>query len=134
MGKLKKAKRSNRFDPLARGSSIAMEVEESRSSAPKRLNAHQQRHAERKRLQAEAAALKSARRKVSKADKHEMKKQKKALSRSINAIKEEKAALKRQKGTAEGAAAAGAGADEEEAAVGAAPFVFSLPTPERMRE
>ena len=81
MGKAKKSKTGKRFNPLARGD--AMAVDDGVAEPPKQLSAHQQRYMERKALKAEAEALKAQRRKVSKSNKFECKKQKKALSNSI---------------------------------------------------
>ena len=116
MGKVGKHKKSHRFNPLARGqASSGTQAEE----APKVLNAHQQRHLERKRLQAEAQALKQQKGKVSKANKFEHKAQKKALAKSIHALKAEAAALK-QKGATKGKPAAESNASPA--------FQFSLPS------
>ena len=81
MGKAKKNKKQGaRFNPLARGDAMVVDtaVEE-----PKRLSAHQQRYLERKNLKARVTDLKTQRRKVSKADKFEFKKQRKQLNAGI---------------------------------------------------
>ena len=82
MGKAKKAKKNKRFNPLARGD--AMAVDDADGEPPKQLSAHQQRHLERKTLKAEVEALKNQRRKVSKANMFQCKKEKKVLSASIH--------------------------------------------------
>ena len=51
MGKANKKKKSLRFNPMERGDS--MQAEGSKKSEQPKLSAHQQRHLERKRLQAE---------------------------------------------------------------------------------
>ncbi|EOD26227.1 hypothetical protein EMIHUDRAFT_115152 [Emiliania huxleyi CCMP1516] len=74
MPKSQKARKQARFNPLAAARRAAEGQEEPGTSAaaaeeaPK-LSAHQLRHIERKRLQAETAALRSSKLKVSKADK-----------------------------------------------------------------
>ncbi len=94
MGKAakKKSRRAGRFDPLSRPQSSAMQVE-GEEDAPK-LSAHQQRHLERKRNQAEQAALKQQRRKLSKADKLAHRKESKAISKALKGVKAEAAALR----------------------------------------
>ena len=132
MGKAAKAKRKHRFDPLARGKAAAdsMDVEGGDTGPSKPLSAHQQRHFERKRLQAEAQALKQQRRKVSKGDKLEAKRQKKELTKSLNAVKL-KAAANRMAQVARGADVDAGGCCNGMGVGTAAPqtFVFSLPPP-----
>ena len=55
-------------------------------SQQKPLSAHQQRHLERKRLQAEASALKKQKLKVSKTDKLAWKRDKKAVHKNLQAV------------------------------------------------
>tara|TARA_B110001452_G_scaffold27374_1_gene21469 strand:+ start:2745 stop:3167 length:423 start_codon:yes stop_codon:yes gene_type:complete len=122
MGKAKKTKQNKRFNPLARGN--AMAVDDADAEPPKQLSAHQQRHLERKTLKAEAEALKNQRRKVSKANKFQCKKEKKALSASIREkvlrANDKSSILQRP-----------APAPEPAAAAPTLPtnFMFSLPTP-----
>lgn len=93
MGKAKKKNRNaHRFDPLARPA--PMQVDGDEAEAPKAPSAHQQRHLERKRLQAEQQSLKQQRRKVSKANLLTHKKETKALSKSLRTLKDEAAALR----------------------------------------
>lgn len=88
MPKSQKARKQARFNPLAAARRAAEGQEEPGTSAaaaeeaPK-LSAHQLRHIERKRLQAETAALRSSKLKVSKADKVQHKRDKKALAREL---------------------------------------------------
>ena len=63
MGKASKKRRSAaRYDPLARPSDMRVDGEDVEPA--KQLSAHQQRHLERKRLQAEKVELKNQKRKV----------------------------------------------------------------------
>jgi hypothetical protein len=87
MGKAGKKKHAKRFDPLARPEATKMEDDEAEAAPPKQLSAHQQRHFERKRLQAEAEALKNQKRKVSKADKLIWKKESKNIGKTLKANK-----------------------------------------------
>ena len=114
----KKKPMAHRFDPLSRPEN-GMEVDR----APvKKLSAHQLRHLERKRLQAESTALKNSRRKVSKTNKLDHKKQKKALSAGIKVIKQQTAELKGNPL----ATNRKAGPSEE--------FAFALPMPGQRRD
>ena len=93
MGKAKKNKKAKaRFDPLARPAPSAMDAEgdDEEAAAPK-LSAHQARHLERKRLQAERLTLKQQKRKVSKADKLAWQSEQRSLSKTL---KTNKAALR----------------------------------------
>lgn len=122
MGKAKKSKQNKRFNPLARGD--AMAVDDAEAEPPKQLSAHQQRYLERKALKAEAEALKNQRRKVSKANKFECKKEKKALSASIREKTlraNDKSILQRPAPAPEPAAAPAPTLPTD--------FQFSLPTP-----
>ena len=94
MGKASKKKKHLRFDPLARPSSMHVDGEADEAPDVKPLSAHQQRHLERKRLQAEAASLKRQRGKVSKADKLVWKAEKKAITKQLHASKAQATALK----------------------------------------
>ena len=87
MGKAGKKKHAKRFDPLARPDVVRMEDDDAEAGPAKQLSAHQQRHFERKRLQAEAEALKNQKRKVSKADKLIWKKESKSISKTLKANK-----------------------------------------------
>lgn len=87
MGKAGKKKHAKRFDPLARPDAMKMDDDDAEAAPPKQLSAHQQRHFERKRLQAEAEALKNQKRKVSKADKLTWKKESKSISKTLKANK-----------------------------------------------
>ena len=93
MGKAKKAKKpATRFDPMARPATAAASADDDiPMDEPKQLSAHQQRHLERKRLQAEKIELKQKKNKVSKADKNAWKEEKKQLSLQQ---KQNRAALK----------------------------------------
>uniref|UniRef100_A0A7S4B2G7 Uncharacterized protein n=1 Tax=Chrysotila carterae TaxID=13221 RepID=A0A7S4B2G7_CHRCT len=127
-GKIRKSRKASaRFDPMAR--TPAAPGADQEIEAPRQLSAHQQRHLERKRLQAEAEALKNKRRKVSKANKLEHKKQKKAISRELKTLKQvSKQAASNSKsacGTADAANASPASLKD---------FTFVLPTPQRMDE
>ena len=89
MGKAKKAKNKAalRFDPLARPADGPHAAQTSKEEKP--LSAHQQRHMERKRLQAEATVLKNQKRKVSKADKIAWKRESKLISKTLQRNKNE---------------------------------------------
>merc|ERR1712227_1128002 len=88
MGKAKKShKNVLRFDPLARGPAKSGFTNDVDEEPRKNLSAHQQRHLERKRLQAEAEALKQQRRKISKSDKVAYQREKKALSQEMKSSK-----------------------------------------------
>ena len=116
MGKANKKKRSHglRFNPMERADS--MQTESSRKPEQPQLSSHQQRHLERKRLQAEAQDLKRQRGKVSKAmGKFQHKAEKKALTKSLHAVKAAAAALRSEPLAA--------------AAPAAASFAFDLPVP-----
>ena len=96
MGKAAKKQKKKRFDPLARPSNAPAPMDEDGpgSSDSKPLSAHQQRHLERKRLQAEVKSIKKQKLKVSKADKLAWKKEKKQLTKSLRAVQAEAVALK----------------------------------------
>ena len=87
MGKAGKKKNAKRFDPLARPDASKMEDDETEEAAPKQLSAHQLRHFERKRLQAEAESLRNMKRKVSKADKLAWKRESKSIGKTLKANK-----------------------------------------------
>jgi len=128
MGKAKKSKKHGaRFNPLARGDAMAVDGSQA-DEEPKQLSAHQQRYLERKALKAQVAELKTQRRKVSKADKFEFKKQKKSLSASIRGLTQkanDKTLAREASASAAAPAAAGAAAALPEG------FVFDLPQPTR---
>lgn len=91
MGKSNKKKHgARRFDPLARPSDAMMQDDD--EAAPvepeKPLSAHQQRHLERKRLQAEKIALKNQKAKVSKSDKLVWKEETKNIAKTLKANRE----------------------------------------------
>ncbi|KAL1510437.1 hypothetical protein AB1Y20_006744 [Prymnesium parvum] len=116
MGKAEKKKKKKRFSPMERGDKMNVD---SSQPAPKPLSAHQARHLERKRLQAEASELKRQRGKVSKAlSKFQYKAEKKALSKNLNVVKAAAASLRSTSfmSPAEGA--------EPESS---SPFSFNLP-------
>ena len=125
MGKAaKKKSKKHRFDPIGRRPD-AMDTEG--ASAPKPLSAHQARHLERKRLQAEMKGVKNASRKVSKANsKHAQKAQKKELRQNLKALKAQAAGLRNEKRGEHGGAAAASDEEEEQAAP---LFQFNLPVP-----
>ena len=92
MGKGKKARKSHRFNPIGRPGDN-MDVDGATES-PKQVNAHQARHIERKRLQAEMKGVRSASRKVSKGNKNTMKAQKKELRQSMQTLKAKASSLR----------------------------------------
>ena len=130
MGKDKKKKKAMRFDPLARpavasGSNVRS-GEDDEIAEPKQLSAHQQRHLERKRLQAEALALRQAKGKVSKADKLAWQREQRELGKTLQ---KSKAAL-RAASARFGEAMAVAEADAQPAAQVQPAFAgFNLPVP-----
>lgn len=125
MGKAaKKKKHASRFDPLARPAAMAVD-DDAMEAPPKALSAHQQRHLERKRLQAEALSLKRQCGKVSKADPLAHKREKKALKKSLKATKLESTALRAAKESASAGAAAAAPPDESSSSFTG----FDLPMP-----
>jgi len=129
MGKAGKKKKNaaRRFDPLARSVSMQVDSElDPAAAAPKALSAHQQRHLERKRLQAEARSLKDQRKKVSKADSLNHKREKKSITKSLRSVKEEAARLRARLPTA---AAADEASPAPLAADALANFSFDLPMP-----
>ena len=90
MGKASKKKRAaQRFDPLARpaASTNAADDDMDGDRPAKQMSAHRARHLERKRLQAETLALKSAKKKISKADKLNWQREQRALSKTLKASK-----------------------------------------------
>ena len=91
MGKAKKKRQNHRFNPLARPSGGTSDS--GAEVQPKALSAHQQRHLERKRLQAEKQQLKQQRRKLSKADRLQHRSESKAIAKSIKSVKQAAAAL-----------------------------------------
>jgi len=130
----KKSKLSARYNPVARGDgSSSMETDGAKpAGAAPRLNAHQERHVERKRLQADVAALRSATGKVSKGNKIQHKKDKKALQRELKQTKKAAKELgKRPKAATGGPDSAedATGMEEEEgcSAPDMGSFVFNLP-------
>ena len=96
MGKAdKKRKHIGRFDPLARPTDGPASMDEDQPPKDEKpLSAHQQRHLERKRLQAEVINLKKQKLKVSKSDKLAWKKEKKGLTKNLRAVQAEAAALR----------------------------------------
>ena len=127
MGKAAKKKKrgSNRFDPLSRPSAQEMQTDEPAAAKP--LSAHQQRHLERKRLQAETLALKAQRGKVSKASKLTCKKERRELTSKLKAAKQQ---LRLVKAGSLPPPAATQSEDDLVAAPPAAFQGFSLPQPE----
>ena len=117
MGKAKKQKKKqHRFNPIERSDTKV----EGKKPEPKPLSAHQARHLERKRLQAEAKELKRQRGKVSKAQaKFQLKAEKKALTMSLHDVKAKAAALKSEPLAKSQAAAVSTPST----------FTFNLPTP-----
>jgi|Transcript_35926 flagellar motility protein MotE (MotC chaperone) len=100
MGKAVRKRRAKnvRFNPMACASTAQDRTLEGSQSESKPLSAHQARHLERKRLQAEVTELKRQRGKVSKGvAKHQHKAEKKALSKSLRAVKAQAVALKMDK-------------------------------------
>jgi hypothetical protein len=131
--KAKKGKHALRFDPLARPAVAPRGVgeDEDEDEAPvKKLSAHQQRHLERKRAQAETEALRNQKRKVSKASKLEHQRETKAISAQLKASKHalHAASLHVRSADAPPAPAAEAKAAAEDAP--APLFAFNLPTPQ----
>jgi len=128
MGKAKKNKKKMaRFDPLARPAASSADMDDAVEVPEKKLSAHQQRHLERKRLQAEAQALKQQKRKVSKADKLAWQREKKELSR---ALKTSRQALRDASSSRPVAASSDAPVEEALADDAPAPFAgFDLPAP-----
>ncbi|KAL3892950.1 MAG: hypothetical protein SGPRY_014623 [Prymnesium sp.] len=114
MGKAARKKRNVRFNPMERAEAAGVEARESKG-----VSAHQARHAERKRLQAQAAELKRQRVKLSKGmNVVQRKAEKKALGKSLHAVKAQAAALKREKLSTPTA---------EAHASSSPPFAFHLP-------
>ena len=89
MGKAAKKRRQHRFDPLARPANRDDEMHDDADEPQPKLSAHQAKHFERKRLQQEARDLKRQRGKVSKANKLAHSIEKKALSKSLQAVRAE---------------------------------------------
>lgn len=126
MGKTKRGKLSgHRFNPLARpekaGPSSMSVDDDAGASGAKPLSAHQQRHLERKRLQAEVASLRHQGRKISKADKVGHKSAKKAIRQQLKTAKAEAEALRNR---------ISASVPPPAPSVAPAAFSFDLPMPE----
>jgi hypothetical protein len=128
MGKSKKRRNhAARFDPLARPTSAMAVDEDAEPREVKKLSAHQQRHMERKRLQAEAALLKQQKRKVSQADKIACKQERREIGKSLKASR---AALRDAASHGFQASVASKAADEPAPAPPAAFTGFDLPVPQ----
>ena len=127
MGKAAKKKgKAARFNPLARPANGPTPMDDDLPPAQEKpLSAHQQRHLERKRLQAEAQSLKKQKLKVSKSDKLAWKREKKSIQKSLKAVQAEAAALR--------ATPLAAATAEPEDATGVGPLPgfagFNLPAP-----
>ena len=128
MGKSKKNRTAARFDPLARpaaSSSMDADDHDEDMGEKKELSAHRARHMERKRLQAEAADLRSQKGKISKADKIAHKREQKLLSMQLKVTNAALRGVARSGGLLEAAADA-----TPEEPVAPAPFAgFNLPVP-----
>ena len=136
-GKSAKKKRGQaRFNPLARPSDMAVD-DDATAEAPKKLSAHQERHLERKRLQAEKASLKSQKKKVSKADKIAWKSETKMISAQLQLNRAqlkmaERSSSSFQRHRAAEAASSAAAAAAEDAGATSGPALFggfNLPAP-----
>ena len=125
MGKAKKNRSAGRFDPLARPDKNKME-DDDMEVAEVKISSHRARHMERKRLQAEAVALKMQKGKISKADKLSYQREQRAISMQQKVTK---AALHAASGHGLLEAAAAQAALVPEVQAPSAFGGFDLPTP-----